>query len=298
MFDRNFYIPTMAKIARDARIQERADTANELLYNLTNELDIDGINKSIALATELLYGAKASRPILESLISDLKKLATEHEQQELDLANGGVVGNPPGGSNPAGVSGMILEPVGSDIPTVLTCTGGGMIGALQHLGKTLGRALTNEELEHGGIVIMPKEKHDKLHRFDEKEQQFKILNMVSEALNTVKELSMSRNALNTSILQDVEKVRDMFLSKNDRYGQDRDGLFNFTQGAKLLYGDASPDNSFRTLMGYVSKHIVTLSQPDALTNDNEFEDRCLDVAVYMLIARAMKKATREGASNG
>jgi len=42
-------------------------------------------------------------------------------------------------------------------------------------------------------------------------------------------------------------------------------------------------------MAYMSKHIVTLAKPDAITSDSEFEERCLDVVVYMLIARAMKR---------
>lgn len=290
MFNRDKYISVLEKIVRDAKIKERYENAMELLYKLTNDLDAESINKAIALAKELLYGAKASRPILENLIDDLVKLATEHEQQELYLATGGVVMNDgivitmkPGDvihtaqAGSAGSGNIVVNPPSGPKPAGGSGEGG-----------------HNPEIARGGIVTMPKEEHEKLHGFGH-EKQSQILEMVSKALNTVKELRISREALHRFIEIDLDNIEKKFAEKNKRYGQDQDGFYNFTQGAKHHYGDASPNNTFRMLMAYTSKHIVALEQPDALTNDGEFEERCLDVAVYMMIARAMKKATREGA---
>lgn len=100
---------------------------------------------------------------------------------------------------------------------------------------------------------------------------------------------MNRGQLSDSIAEDIAKIASLFRSKNASYGADQDAFYNFTKGAELLFGEADYDTKFRTLMAYASKHIVTLCKPGAILNDKEFEERCLDIAVYMLIAKAMKK---------
>lgn len=265
MFNRDYYVTVIAKIAKDARIQERADNANELLYYITNKLNAANIQTARAFATALLYGAKASRPILETLITDLEKLAMEHEQQELNLATGGEVKD------------EVLVKAENVPEGVLPMSSS---EALLMFGRNAG--ISAKEARENAIAL----------EFG-RENENKIFEIVNKAFNTIKELTVSRESLHRSIETDLDNIEKKFAEKNKRYGQDKDGFYNFTQGAKLHYGDASPDNTFRMLMAYTSKHIVALEQPDALTNDEEFDERCLDVAVYMMIARAMKKATRE-----
>lgn len=100
---------------------------------------------------------------------------------------------------------------------------------------------------------------------------------------------MTSQQLFASISADLAKIATLCKSKNTAYGTEDDAFYNFDRGATLVFGEASFDATFRTLMAYASKHIVTLAKPGAILLDPEFEDRCLDVALYMLIARAMKK---------
>ncbi|MBP2653319.1 MAG: hypothetical protein H6Q73_888 [Firmicutes bacterium] len=100
---------------------------------------------------------------------------------------------------------------------------------------------------------------------------------------------MTREQLAQSIKRDCALIESLFTRKNQSYGANDDAFYNFTKGAELLFDEATYDTKFRTLMAYLTKHIVTLAKSDAILNDPEFEERCLDVAVYMLIARAMKK---------
>lgn len=100
---------------------------------------------------------------------------------------------------------------------------------------------------------------------------------------------MERKELEALIKSDLEAIGKKFTEKNQRYGESKDGLFNFTAGAALIFGEVTPDTQYRALFAYASKHLVTLSREDALTADPEFAERCLDVVVYMLIARAMHK---------
>jgi len=103
---------------------------------------------------------------------------------------------------------------------------------------------------------------------------------------------MNRRQLSYSITEDLSKIAEMFARKNKVYGADgEDAFYNFTKGAELMFKEATFDTKFRTLMAYASKHVVTLAVPNAILNDTDFAERCLDIAVYMLIARAMKKET-------
>lgn len=103
---------------------------------------------------------------------------------------------------------------------------------------------------------------------------------------------MNRQQLARSIDEDLSKIAALFAAKNQNYGASEDAFYNFTKGAELLFGEADYDTKFRCLMAYASKHIVTLFKPGAIYNDKDFDERCLDIAVYMLIARAMKKEER------
>jgi hypothetical protein len=100
---------------------------------------------------------------------------------------------------------------------------------------------------------------------------------------------MHRKQLKDAIFDDCSEIMKLFAAKNERYGADEDAFYNFTKGAELLFGEATYETKFKALMAYASKHIVTLAQPGAITNDKDFSERCLDIAIYMLIARAMKK---------
>ena len=106
-------------------------------------------------------------------------------------------------------------------------------------------------------------------------------------------MNMTREELCQSITEDCVAIPQKFAGKNVRYGQGTDGFWNFTQGAQLCYGKQDIQAIYQMLFSYASKHIVTLAAPDSIINDPEFEDRCSDIALYFLIARAMKKSLNQ-----
>ena len=111
---------------------------------------------------------------------------------------------------------------------------------------------------------------------------------------------MNREMLGRRISNDLVIIRELFKKKNGAYGGDEDGLYNFTAGAALSNPQldlSNPDTLAEvqacTLLDYVKKHIVTLYKPGVFFTDKEFDERCLDVAVYMLILRAIHMDNNE-----
>lgn len=107
---------------------------------------------------------------------------------------------------------------------------------------------------------------------------------------------MNRETLGRFIEDDLTIICELFKKKNGAYGGDEDGLYNFTAGAHLANPGLDLSNrdilagaQADTLLDYVKKHIVTLYKSENFFTDKEFDERCLDVAVYMLILRAIHK---------
>lgn len=110
---------------------------------------------------------------------------------------------------------------------------------------------------------------------------------------------MKREELASSVAADADRIKALFISKNGAYGVDKDALYNFTAGA--LLDDPTLDINdllelaqaqAKTLLDYTKKHIVTIFQDGTFLTDKEYPDRCLDIAVYMLILRAIHNQTQ------
>lgn len=80
----------------------------------------------------------------------------------------------------------------------------------------------------------------------------------------------------------TERINSMFKTKQVGYGKPYDALHNFRATALRVYGDDSPESMLAVLQVLQDKHLVALVNKGL--RDPEFEERCIDVAVYSLIA--------------
>lgn len=80
----------------------------------------------------------------------------------------------------------------------------------------------------------------------------------------------------------LDEINDMFYSKNKEYRSDSDIFNNFRQTAIRHFGSASKENMIKTLLIYADKHASALAVNGF--NDSNFEERCIDLAVYHIIA--------------
>lgn len=99
--------------------------------------------------------------------------------------------------------------------------------------------------------------------------------------------------IDTSVLADIIQsecnlICDTFNYKNKSYGLNKDAFHNFRQTAIRVHGNDSADNMFKTLLTYKDKHDVALTNKGL--DDQEFVERCRDIAVYALIAIGMHEA--------
>ena len=84
------------------------------------------------------------------------------------------------------------------------------------------------------------------------------------------------------------ELQELFLVKQKEYKAASDSVFrNFEQGANL-----SGESPEETLLGYVNKQIVSLfdakkTNPERLRDVNFIDEKAGDIAVYMIILRAM-----------
>lgn len=89
-------------------------------------------------------------------------------------------------------------------------------------------------------------------------------------------------------IEDVlEEVRQLFLSKNKNYNPGTDPLLNFRRGGMVRHADSDYFGCYEALKDYVTKHIVNAMNKDIAAPDLAESTR--DIAVYMIIATAMKR---------
>lgn len=102
---------------------------------------------------------------------------------------------------------------------------------------------------------------------------------------------MERREMGLIIAELAEKIKNMFGNKQIGYGLDSDGLHNFRSSALRIFGEASPENMLRVLQILQDKHLVALTNKGL--DDKEFEERCIDVAVYSLIAVGIAREAKK-----
>lgn len=95
--------------------------------------------------------------------------------------------------------------------------------------------------------------------------------------------------LKTVLPQVFNTVQDKFCVKNKSYGHDDDLFYNFRSTALRILKPRTELALYRamlqTLLIYVDKHLVAMS--NASFDDSEFEERAVDIMVFMAIALAM-----------
>lgn len=102
---------------------------------------------------------------------------------------------------------------------------------------------------------------------------------------------LNRNGLRDVIGRELRVVEDLFVDKNESYGDEDDAFHNFRSTAQRIYGlqqdEVDEDDMFSVLQIYADKHLVALAAGGI--NTAEFKERCRDIVVYYLIAIALKE---------
>lgn len=98
---------------------------------------------------------------------------------------------------------------------------------------------------------------------------------------------MTRDELKSIIDEEINHIQSLFAAKNDGYGVNHDGLYNFRETARRHMGDDSPYGMYRVLTILRDKHEATLAKNGL--NDPHFVERTRDSIVYNLIALAIHR---------
>ena len=80
-----------------------------------------------------------------------------------------------------------------------------------------------------------------------------------------------------------------FLDKNKQYAGKVDPLANFTNGAKLRYGDDKVWSQFETAKGYALKHIAHVYGEGSNIDTPKLDESLVDIAIYSVIMLYMIK---------
>lgn len=87
-----------------------------------------------------------------------------------------------------------------------------------------------------------------------------------------------------TILNELEtEIKGLFMYKNQSYGANDDLHYNFRETARRVL--SGQKDMFKVLACYVDKHWVALCNRGL--QDPEFESRCIDIIVYMVLAIAL-----------
>ena len=91
-----------------------------------------------------------------------------------------------------------------------------------------------------------------------------------------------------TIRKECDRIYKTFVYKNKSYGVGNDAFHNFRNTAIRVHGSDTAENMFKTLLTYKDKHDVAIANKGL--NDQEFAERCRDIALYSLIAIGMFEA--------
>ena len=100
-------------------------------------------------------------------------------------------------------------------------------------------------------------------------------------------INLTRAEFNAMMVQEIDRIREIFTSKNDQYSKDGDPLSNFTLGALLKYHTDSMDAKYEVAKDYVNKHIAHVYGNSI--EGKKVGESLTDIAVYMLIMEVMRK---------
>lgn len=98
---------------------------------------------------------------------------------------------------------------------------------------------------------------------------------------------MKRQDFMTILDELGEEIKELFICKNKSYGVEDDLHHNFRETARRVL--SGQKDIFKVLACYVDKHWVALCNRGL--QDPEFESRCMDIIVYMVLAITMNRST-------
>ena len=80
-----------------------------------------------------------------------------------------------------------------------------------------------------------------------------------------------------------------FVEKNKQYAGKVEPLANFTNGAKLRYGDDAIWSQYETAKGYALKHIAHVYGEGSNIDTPKLNESLVDIAIYSVIMLYMVK---------
>lgn len=98
-------------------------------------------------------------------------------------------------------------------------------------------------------------------------------------------INLSREELNTAVIEKLDNIKRLFSNKNDQYATKEDCLSNFTLGAKLLGHEGNYTGRYEALKAYVAKHIAQVY--DNKLTGPKVDESLQDIATYSIIALVM-----------
>lgn len=104
----------------------------------------------------------------------------------------------------------------------------------------------------------------------------------------------TKEKLDQKIVSNLESIIEKFRGKNESYGDQADGLYNFRETAiefRELFGEDLLEAQFKVAMVLFHKHFVTLKKNGL--KDPEFKDRMGDWVAYGAIMMAMGDLMQE-----
>lgn len=97
------------------------------------------------------------------------------------------------------------------------------------------------------------------------------------------------------LIPTTKEIVNTFEHKNISYGgaPGKNVFHNFAESARRVLGEDTKENRFTVLLTLVDKHLVALANKGV--TDLDFEERCVDIAVYMMLAIGIGTEGTEGA---
>lgn len=86
--------------------------------------------------------------------------------------------------------------------------------------------------------------------------------------------------------REIEKVLNLYSSRNQSYGAEGEVFHNFKETARRVHNDTSHEAMWKVILTYMDKHMVALAKG---IQEEEFVERLRDIIVYSLLAIGLRE---------
>lgn len=99
-------------------------------------------------------------------------------------------------------------------------------------------------------------------------------------------MSIKRDEFIQILDRELERVKELFKTKNKSYGSNDEVFHNFKETARRVYGDMFHEAMWTVILTYMDKHMVALAKG---IQEEEFVERLRDIIVYSLLAIGLRE---------